>query len=54
MFGRERVLESFRRFGADSPGQPEVVSQNMLWELRKFVGMAKPSDDITMIVGCVK
>lgn len=54
MFGRQRVLDSFQRFGADSPGQPEAVSQNMLWELRKFVGMAKPSDDITMIVGCVK
>jgi hypothetical protein len=27
-----------------------AVSQHILWELRKFVGMAKRTDDITMIV----
>lgn len=54
MFGRERVIERFARFGAQSPGQPDVIAQNLLWELRKFVGMAKRSDDVTMIVGCVK
>lgn len=54
MFGRQRVIDSFARFGAQAPGQPEVVAQNMLWELRKFAGMAKRSDDVTMIVACVK
>jgi hypothetical protein len=29
------------------------MSQNLLWELRKFVGMAKRTDDVTMIVGRV-
>ena len=28
----------------------EVVSQNILWELRKFVGMNKRTDDVTMVV----
>ena len=32
------------------PIAAETVAQHILWELRKFVGMAKPTDDITMIV----
>jgi phosphoserine phosphatase RsbU/P len=45
-FGRQRVADAFRR-GGDTA---ETVAQNILWELRKFVGMAKRTDDITMIV----
>jgi len=45
-FGRQRVTEAFRR-GGDTA---ETVAQNILWELRKFVGMAKRTDDVTMIV----
>ena len=32
----------------------EIVAQNVLWELRKFVGMNKRTDDVTMIVARVK
>jgi serine phosphatase RsbU (regulator of sigma subunit) len=32
----------------------ETIAQHILWELRKFVGMAKPTDDITMIVARVR
>jgi phosphoserine phosphatase RsbU/P len=32
------------------PVAAEIIAQHILWELRKFVGMAKPTDDITMIV----
>src|SRR4051794_34368152 len=45
-FGRQRLTEAFRR-GGDTA---ETVAQNVLWELRKFVGMAKRTDDVTMIV----
>ncbi|MDQ3440355.1 MAG: serine/threonine-protein phosphatase, partial [Planctomycetota bacterium] len=48
-FGRQRIADAFAKGGATS----EVMSQNMLWELRKFVGMAKRTDDVTMIVGHV-
>jgi sigma-B regulation protein RsbU (phosphoserine phosphatase) len=45
-FGRQRLLEAFKKGGATA----EAVAQNILWELRKFVGMARRTDDITMIV----
>jgi serine phosphatase RsbU (regulator of sigma subunit)/ligand-binding sensor protein len=45
-FGRQRVTEAFQRGGESA----EVVAQNVLWEMRKFVGIGKPVDDVTMIV----
>jgi serine phosphatase RsbU (regulator of sigma subunit) len=45
-FGRERLTEAFAKGGATA----EVVAQNVLWELRKFVGLAPRIDDITMMV----
>lgn len=45
-FGRQRVVESFQKGGATA----DLVAQNILWELRKFVGLAKRTDDVTMIV----
>ncbi|MGB7158390.1 MAG: SpoIIE family protein phosphatase [Tepidisphaeraceae bacterium] len=48
-FGRARIAEAFAKGG----GSSEVISQNLLWELRKFVGIAKRTDDVTMIVGRV-
>jgi sigma-B regulation protein RsbU (phosphoserine phosphatase) len=45
-FGRQRLIEVFKR-GGDSA---EAVVQNILWELRKFVGISKRTDDVTMIV----
>jgi sigma-B regulation protein RsbU (phosphoserine phosphatase) len=48
-FGRQRIADAFGKGG----GTSEVMSQNLLWELRKFVGMAKRTDDVTMIVGRV-
>ena len=48
-FGRQRLVEAFMR-GGDSA---EAVAQNILWEMRKFVGMTKRTDDVTMIVARV-
>jgi sigma-B regulation protein RsbU (phosphoserine phosphatase) len=45
-FGRQRVLETFAKGGETA----EIVSNNLLWEMRKFVGMNKRTDDVTMVV----
>jgi serine phosphatase RsbU (regulator of sigma subunit) len=45
-FGRQRVVDAFRRGGETA----EAVAQNVLWEVRKFVGMSRATDDVTMIV----
>ena len=47
---RQRLLEVFRRGGNSA----EEIVQNMLWELRKFVGLARRTDDVTMIVARMK
>jgi sigma-B regulation protein RsbU (phosphoserine phosphatase) len=49
-FGRQRILEAFQRGGTTA----DEVAHNVLWEMRKFVGMSKPTDDVTMIVVRVK
>ena len=48
-FGRQRVIEAFRQGGATA----QVIADNVLWTLRKFVGLAKRTDDVTMIVARV-
>jgi phosphoserine phosphatase RsbU/P len=45
-FGRQRLMEIFKRGGPTA----DAVAQNVLWEMRKFVGLAKRPDDITLIV----
>jgi phosphoserine phosphatase RsbU/P len=45
-FGKKRIVEAFSLGGPDA----ETVINNILWSLRKFTGMAKPTDDVTMIV----
>jgi sigma-B regulation protein RsbU (phosphoserine phosphatase) len=45
-FGRQRVLEAFSR----ATGSAETVSQSILWEMRRFAGLTKRTDDVTMIV----
>lgn len=49
-FGRQRLLEVFREGGPTA----EQVAQNILWRIRRFVGMAKRNDDITMIVARIR
>ncbi|CAN5531620.1 hypothetical protein BH10PLA1_BH10PLA1_15260 [soil metagenome] len=45
-FGKTRLLEAFERGGDFAEG----ISHNILWELRKHVGMARRNDDVTMVV----
>jgi sigma-B regulation protein RsbU (phosphoserine phosphatase) len=47
-YGRQRLIDAFMRGGETA----EEVVQNMLWDMRKFVGLTKRTDDVTMI--CVK
>jgi serine phosphatase RsbU (regulator of sigma subunit) len=45
-YGRARLTEAFATGGASA----ESVAQNLLWDIRKFSGMAPRTDDITMLV----
>ena len=49
-FGRQRIMEAFRKGGATA----EEVAQNILWEMRKFAGISKATDDVTMMVARVE
>ena len=45
-WGRERLIAAFAKGGATA----ELISQNVLWEMRRFVGLTERNDDITAIV----
>ena len=45
-FGRQRVIEALMEGGESA----DLIAQNILWHQRRFVGMAKRTDDVTMIV----
>jgi sigma-B regulation protein RsbU (phosphoserine phosphatase) len=48
-FGRARLIEAFKKGGETA----EAVAHNILWEMRRFAGLTKRTDDITMIVAKV-
>ncbi|GMV98467.1 MAG: hypothetical protein AMXMBFR83_28170 [Phycisphaerae bacterium] len=50
-FGRERLEESLIRH-ADQPAQH--AAQNILWDIRRFRGLADRTDDVTLVVMKVK
>jgi len=45
-FGRERLRESLTRYGHLEAAQ---IVRNIMWDLRRFVGLAEQTDDITMV-----
>jgi serine phosphatase RsbU (regulator of sigma subunit) len=49
-FGRQRLTEAFREGGTTA----DVVAQNILWHMRRFAGLTRRTDDVTMIVVKVK
>lgn len=49
-FSRHRVREALLKGGATA----ELVAQGILWEMRRFAGLQRRNDDITMIVVKVK
>ena len=46
-FGRKRLTDSFRRY-ADQPAQR--ATENILWDIRRFRGLADRMDDLTLVV----
>jgi sigma-B regulation protein RsbU (phosphoserine phosphatase) len=48
-FGRQRIVQAFSAGGPSA----DAVAQAILWPLRRFTGLAKPTDDVTMIVAKV-
>ncbi|HOB76032.1 MAG TPA: SpoIIE family protein phosphatase [Phycisphaerae bacterium] len=46
-FGRERLEQSLRRY-ADQSAQ--LIAQNILWDIRRFRGLADRTDDVTLVV----
>jgi sigma-B regulation protein RsbU (phosphoserine phosphatase) len=50
-FGRARLRDSLLRY-ADQP--TERLVQQILWDIRRFIGLARQSDDITLIAARIK
>lgn len=46
LFGRERLLAALTQYGSLSA---EQALKNVLWDIRRFVGLADQSDDITLL-----
>jgi serine phosphatase RsbU (regulator of sigma subunit) len=46
-FGQARLEKSLRKY-ADLPAQ--LIAQNMLWDIRRFRGLADRIDDLTLVV----
>ncbi len=54
-YGRERLHTSIRLHGAMAPDMPlGFLAKQILWDVRRFVGLAKLTDDITLVVVRVK
>lgn len=49
-FGRQRILDAFKQ-GGDTAS---TVVNNILWALRRFVGLAPHTDDVTLLAVRVK
>lgn len=50
-FGRTRFHEALRQYGGFAP---EHALRNILWDIRRFVGLAEQSDDLTLVALRVK
>ena len=54
MFGKQRVIDSFRKFGSAKDATADDVARNVLWDLRRFTGLAPQTDDVTLVVARVQ
>jgi sigma-B regulation protein RsbU (phosphoserine phosphatase) len=48
-FGKERIKRALESGG----GSADVIAQNVLWHMRRFAGLTKRTDDVTMVVARV-
>lgn len=54
-YGRERLLTSVRIHGALAPDMPvDLIAKQILWDVRRFIGLARLADDLTVVVIRVK
>jgi sigma-B regulation protein RsbU (phosphoserine phosphatase) len=45
-FGKERIKQALHA----TSGSAEVIAQTVLWHMRRFAGLTKRTDDVTMVV----
>lgn len=50
LFGRKRLIESVRRY---AKLDATTLAKQLLWDVRRFVGLAPQTDDITIVVAKV-
>ena len=48
-YGRERVYKSLITHGTADGASAEFIAKQILWDVRRFVGLAPQSDDITVV-----
>jgi len=51
-YGRERFLESIKRHSTlqDEPAAAPLVAKQIMWDVRRFVGLKPLDDDLTVVV----
>ena len=49
VFGRGRIVDAYLA-AAQTCATADAVAQHILWELRRFVGLADRTDDVTLVV----
>ena len=53
-YGRERLNASIKLHGSMAPDMPvDLIAKQLLWDVRRFAGLAPQSDDITLVVARV-
>ena len=50
-YGRDRLYTSIKLHGSMAPDMPtDLIAKQLLWDVRRFAGLAPQSDDITLAV----
>jgi phosphoserine phosphatase RsbU/P len=50
-YGRDRLYSSIKLHGSMAPDMPtDLIAKQLLWDVRRFAGLAAQSDDITLTV----
>ncbi|MBN2563352.1 MAG: SpoIIE family protein phosphatase [Phycisphaerae bacterium] len=50
-YGRSRLHASLKLYGSMAPDMPaNLIAKQLLWDVRRFVGLAAQSDDMTLVI----